>query len=255
MHDHIVPQLTEGTSYSDAPFVFRIEPVDPTTPVDMPVVWQRLMARGFHRDLADRARAFALIAERGRYVRPAHEILRLTGEGFAKPFDRTPFEPVAGDAFYDIKRKALNAIDELAVEFGDRMPSTIWQTFAFMATRPNPLAMATILSQAKWLPLPWWYADAVLHALGKVYGLFLHVQSRIWRHTGLVLEHNCDCNHALQEPAGGTVDVLLPRSRHPEATAALLSHLLCEAKLIAVDGLPFNLGLSPEAKEAMALLS
>ncbi|MFZ2804115.1 MAG: hypothetical protein WA001_02740 [Patescibacteria group bacterium] len=252
MESKLVLQPSLGTF---APRVsVAIRPVDLSQPVTLPEPWPRLIARGFHSDLLDRARAFLLLAEREQFVPEATEILRLTGEGFLTPFDRRPFEPAAGDPFADVKCRSLNALDQLSAEFGDRIPATVCQTFAFMATRPNPMERATILSMEKWLPLPWWYADAVLHAIGKVFGLMLHVHSRFYQHTGLVLEHNCDCNHAIQEPGeDGMVRAFLPKVRFSEASAALLSHLLCEGKLIAVDALPFNLGLSPEAAEALAL--
>lgn len=222
--------------------------------VVLPESWSRLEEAGFHQDLVERARRFKLLAERDGYPEKGKGILEWVGSGFAKRFDRSRFEPKADDADYVFKIQFLDAIQELADEFGDRVSSVVWEALAFMGTRPNPHEEAMIPNCQQYLTMHFGLADAVLHALPDVFGLFLHCQSRIFAHAGVVLEHNCDCSHSAKEAkADAVVRCFLDPSRFIEATNALLTHLLSNAKLIMVDGYPFNFGLSPEFEAAMAI--
>jgi len=218
----------------------------------LPVSWCSLMTKGFHDDLLLRAKSFMAWSEREGFPE-AYQILDLIGKGFLEPFDANPFyaEIPEEDPNYRLKIEFVDAIKLLAREFGDRMSSVVWQTLAFMGTREDPLQEVTIVSQADRLTLPWPLADAVLHSLGKVYGLKDHISSRIGEKTNYVLEHNCDCNHALKPLNGGEMTIFLTPDRFQEATAALLSHLLSETVLIYFLKLPFDLGVTPETAEAM----
>ena len=232
-----------------------LDPIDLNVrePSLLPISWISLITKGFHDDLLLRGKSFMAWSERERFSE-ACMILDLIGEGFLKPFDANPFyaEISEEDSNYRLKIEFVDAIKLLAREFGDRMSSVVWRTLAFMGTREDPLKEVTIVSQADRLTLPWPLADAVLHSLGKVYGLKDHISSRIGEKTNYVLEHNCDCNHALKPLNGGEMTIFLTPDRFPEATAAFLSHLLSETVLIYFLKLPFDLGITPETTEAMA---
>ncbi len=225
-----------------------------TGEVELPEVWRQLQDRGFHADLLDRADRFARLGERDGFREQAQEVLRITGEGFLKPFNSADFAPLADDPHYVLKTNVLAALQKLSYDFSNRVPSSVWNSLACLMTRENPTEEASILSQQDRLPIDWWYVDAVLHALGKPHALFLHVQSRIFQESGMFFDHNCDCEHSLQKPIeGGMLRYSLPKENIRKATAALLSHLLSESVLILVDKLPFAMGLSPETNEVMAL--
>jgi len=221
--------------------------------VEMPPSWTLLAQSGFHTDLLERANRFKTWSVREGFAE-AEEVLELVGKGFAELFDANYFYAEICDTDPDnqLKIQFVDTIKLLAHEFGDRISNVVWDTLAMMGTRDNPTEEVTIVSQADRLTLPWPLADAVLHSLGKVYGLKDHITSRIFDKTGYVLEHNCDCNHALKAPNGGEISVLLTPDRFQEATAALLSHLLSEVVLIYHLKLPFDLGITPETAEAMA---
>lgn len=231
----------------------HINPVDLSQPVTLPDPWQELERSGFHPDLMERAKAFMLKARRDKFAACAKEFLEIIGHGFRVPFASGRFRPAMGDPDYRLKTDILEALDELSSEFGNRVSSLVWDTFAFLGTRPNPRQHATILSQADILPHPYWAADTVLHGAAKVYSFMFHMQSRVCEKAGIVFNHNCDCGCDVREPGTGVVQCFMKPGEFPEATAALLSHLLCESKLIMKDKLPFELGLSPEAAEVMAI--
>lgn len=231
-----------------------INPVNADQYVALPDPWAQLAKRGFHEDLLARARGFMLAAERLGFHEIASESLALLGHGFEEPFSAEPFLPTENDPDRAFKRNHLTALSALSEEFGDRVSSVVWETFAFLGTRPDPMKEATILSVKQYLTIPWWFADTVLHAAGKVYGLKLHIDSRIFAGTGMVLEHNCDCSHSARAPQrDGQVSCLIAPHKFKEATAALMSHLLSESLLIGALKMPFDMGLSPEAAEAMSL--
>ncbi len=238
-------------------FRMIVNPVNLAQEVHLPEPWPALEARGFHSDLMLRAKGFMLQSERLGFGEPAREFLRRIGDGFAEPF-RASDVLVADDADRELKRKALAVLEEMADEYGDRVSSIVWKTYAFLVARPNPTGYATILASQAYLPFPWWVADTVLHGTGKVYGFMLDLHTRMFQATGLVFEHNCDCGcdvHGGDSGGCGEFKVNAPirPERKPLATAALFSHLLGESLLIMALKMPFEMGLSPEAAEAMAI--
>ncbi len=224
-------------------------------PVDLFGSWKALAAGGFHDDLVLRARRFAIYGEDHRCGDAMAAVLDMLGNGFlnrfipADHYDITDNDPHAG-----IKRGCLTALEQLSAEFGDRVSGVVWHSLATLACREDPLRETTILSIGNHLPYPWWMVDAVLHGLGKVYGLKMHIDSRIYHESGMMLEHNCDCNHALKPVLnnGGILN-FLPPDRWQEATAALFTHIASEALMMLTMQLPFALGISPESREVLAL--
>lgn len=224
-------------------------------PVQLPHPWPLLEQQGFHVNLLERAQRFKLLAQRDGFAEQGDGILSWVGEGFSHRFNRDQFQPSIDDAHREFKLKYLDAMDALATEFGDRVSSVVWETFAFLGTRPNPHETATIPSQQQYLTMHFGLADAVLHSLPDAFGLMLHVQSRIFERTGVVVEHNCDCSCSAQAVSqGAIVRCFLKPERFVEATNALLTHLLVNAKIIMVDGYPFNFGLSPEFQDVQAMV-
>lgn len=236
----------------------EIEPVDPQAVAvsALPAPWPRLAAQGFHSDLLLRARGMHPWGQRyegGKHAATVAEVLRLLGESFERRFDAGVFPVVSGDPHETLKRGAVAAMTELDSEFGDRVPALLWESLAYLGTRGDPTRMRSILVEKEALPAPYWLVDACLHAWPIVYGFADHVRSRFFAHTGMRLEHNCDCGCAIM-PAGddGVLRAFLPRQRWREATSALMSHLFDQIITIVVLKLPFELGVSPEAPEIMA---
>lgn len=237
-----------------ATYRLHIDPVDLSEEIQLPEPWPTLEGQGFHSDLILRVRGFLLQAERFGFGAPAREFLGRIGDGFQSPFNASEIVVAGDDPDREMKTKALSALQQLADEFGNRVSSIVWQTYAFLATRPDPMAHSTIISAKKHLPFPWWVADTVLHGTGKVYGFKLNLDSVVFAESGMIFEHNCDCSCDIH-PAGeeGVIRSILPKSRYQIATGALLSHLLGESLLIMALKMPFEMGLSPEAAEAMSL--
>ena len=234
-------------------FQMTVSPVNLSEQVTLPNPWPTLEQSGFHQDLLDRAKGFMLQAKRLGFEEQAMDFLGRLGEGFMTPFKANSIIIADNDPDREFKVKALVALQELSDEFGDRVSSIVWQTFAFLATRPNPTGYATILSSKDHLPFPWWVADSVLHGVGKVYGFMLHIHTKMVQQSGVVFEHNCDCGCDVHGGGKGfDVSAPLRTGRHTLATAALMSHLMGECLLITGLGMPFEMGLSPEAAEAMA---
>ncbi len=239
-------------------FTLLIQPVDLNQHVSLPKPWEQLGEFGFrpggeHEDIFLRAKGFYLQCERKGCLEEGQAWLEYAGEGYLNPFNPAKFR-IAEDPDADFKRRAITALTELSSDFGRRVPSTVWDTIAFLATRPNPRQYKTILASQEYLPFPYWVADTVLHGLGEVYGFKDHVNTVLFRHTGTVLEHNCDCGCDMHSPNdGGVIEAPLPKDRWRVATAALCSHLCGQSVLITFLKLPFEMGLSPEAAEVMAL--
>lgn len=227
----------------------RIDAVDPTWTVAMPDPWPALEKR-IDPDLLLRARGFKLRSMRDGLGTLADEVLRIVGLGFVEPFSSFRFKRMIqdGDPAVVFKLKFLGALEDLAKEFVGRVSAVVWNSLAVLGTRENPHIEQKIRT-VKNLPHPWWFVDSVLHGLGKVYGLHFHVQSRICAATGHVLDHNCDCDHsAKQVIAGQSMNFLIPSGQFKTASAALMSHVLCETLLVGGMHLPFELGVSNEAQ-------
>lgn len=231
-------------------FAMAIRPVDLNTEVSLPVEIETL---GLDEDLLLRAKGFWLQAERLGLQAVAAEFLKYLGLGYAHKFDRSKFEPKPGDLYFEQKKQVLDALEELSVQFDGRISSIVWETYAYLGTRPDPTKDQSILAEKDHLPLPYYIVDTVLHAVGKVYGLKMHIDSTVFQRSGMIFEHNCDCSCSFKSPHSGGLGVFLDNSRHKEATAALFSHLVSESLLLMGLKMPFEMGLSPEAAEAMAI--
>ncbi|MBY0309988.1 hypothetical protein K2Q16_02495 [Patescibacteria group bacterium] len=221
----------------------------------LPPEWQELEAKGFYPDLVERARAHAAYAaQRGRTAN-AQATLAVIGHSFAVRFDTASYP----NATNPLSRQVLAALDELADFYGDRVPSIVWHSFAHIALRENPTEEQSILREAGGGKLPAHYTivDSCLHAAGLVYTFMLHVQSVFQQRTGMVLNHNCDCNCSLVSVEACSTPTMAfspARSNVAGMTASLLTHLLAETWKLQEDCLPFAYGISEESAAIQALL-
>lgn len=143
----------------------------------------------------------------------------------------------------EFKHRYLNAICELANEWGRLLPVLLWETLAALGTREDVHRERAILDIADELPYPWYISDAAIHATGKTYPLLLAIETAINRHTGTVLLHDCGCNHLLPELPDEPVIIRyqLPKRQRERIAVAFLDHLLSEAYAIVRTGLPFRM--------------
>lgn len=225
----------------------KLEIIDYAGP--LPPVWQRLKADGFHPDLVLRAERFSAYMHREGHGAVGEKVLSLMGEGFKNPFDPELILIDEDDPYAELKNKIKNSFITLASTFGNRVSSVVWYALADLATRDDPTKDGSVFDHMDQFRYPWWIMDAILHGLGHVYGLSLHVQSEVNQATGRYIEHNCDCNHAVAAMPGITlIRANLPKERFKEATAALFTHVLNQTYVIGVLGLPTVLGVSPESE-------
>lgn len=220
--------------------------------IDLPKSWKELEAKGFHSDLIDRAYAHLAWTERtgnALWVKNARAFLSSIGKGFLGPFERKAFEPAKDDPHHDLKARGLQAILQLSVEFGDRVPSVMWNSLAHLATRKDPEQTRSILKEADSLPHHFGIVDTMLHAMGKVYTFALRVQSVFYSHTGMALVHNCDCDCSLLNlaPVSGTINFSMDQKQIREATQSLFTHMCAESHLILNARLPFEYTITTEA--------
>lgn len=226
--------------------------------IQLPESWVELEKQAFHEDILLRAYAHRLWSQRAAEQRNApdiahnaHVFLASLGKGFLKPFQRTSFEPAANDPYYKLKSSALDAINEMSLLFGNRVSSVVWNSFAHLATREEPEEKKSILKEASGGMLHHHYGilDTQLHAAGKVYTFMLAVQSIFWKHTGMILVHNCDCNCSLLnlQPIQGRVEFSLSATQIEEATQSLFTHQCAESHLILNEKLPFEYTITGDA--------
>lgn len=233
-------------------FELQIQPVDLASMPSMPAQMTEIKLDA---DLQERVKGYYLQSQRLGMEEVSQEFLKYLAIGFLVPFSREKFEPLPGDLYFDQKQRLLTALEELSQEFSGRIPSIVWDSLAYLGTRPDPTKDATILAEVDRLPHPYYVVDTVLHALGKVYGLKMHIDSTVYGYSGMIFEHNCDCSCSFRAPNAGGLAVFLMPEKHKEATAALLSHLLSESLLLMGLKMPFEMGLSPEAAQIMAAKS
>lgn len=226
--------------------------------IRLPLPWPELEARGFHPDLVNRAYAHLAYARKHDGEDNARAVLAHLGEGFRKPFDRSRFEPAEGDPNYSLKQHALDALQELAEFYGNRISTVIWASLAHLACRSDPEREQSIIREAASGKLPYHYTlvDSSLHATGLVYTFLMHVNSVMFRHTERVLVHNCDCNCSLVnlEAIGGSIDYTLPCQNIIAASQSVFTHCLAETWKLMQCFLPFAYSITPEAQEIKALL-
>lgn len=224
----------------------------------LPRHWLELEAMDFHPDLVNRAYAHLAYACKNDGENNARAVLANLGEGFHKPFDRSRFEPIESDPNFSLKQKALDAIEELSRFYSNRISAVIWDSLAHLASRPDPEVEKSIIKEAASGKLPFHYAlvDSALHATGLVYTFLMHVNSVMFRHTGRVLVHNCDCNCSLVnlETIGGSIDYTLPRANIVAASQSVFTHCLAETWKTMECFLPFAYSISPESREIKALM-
>jgi hypothetical protein len=224
----------------------------------LPEPWALLESQDFHADLTNRAYAHSAYAANNAFADNAYAVLFALGNGFIAPFDRSRFEPRHNDENLELKSSALDALDELAAFYGDRISSVVWESLAHLACREDPEVEKSIIKEAASGTLPHHYmlVDSALHATGLVYTFLLHVNSVMFKHTGRILVHNCDCNCSLVnlETIGGRIEYTPPRQNVVAMTQSVFTHLLAETVKLMECFLPFAYSITPEAYEIKALL-
>jgi len=55
-----------------------------------------------------------------------------------------------------MQRKVIDVLEGLSQEFGDRISSVVWDSFAFLGTVPDPTVEVSILSRQESLTHPYW---------------------------------------------------------------------------------------------------
>jgi hypothetical protein len=90
-----------------------------------------------------------LQADRLGFAELGREVLRQLGAGFLTPFDRKHFEHLIGGPYASMQSKVLDVLERLSQEFGDRISSVVWDSFAFLGTVPDPTIETTILRDCK----------------------------------------------------------------------------------------------------------
>lgn len=239
------------------PTYIFLKPADRAA-VSLPAEWQSLELNRFHPDLVERARAHLAYADQRGKTNNAVATLSVIGHSYRVPFDVKSYRSQSSQNL-GVITGVLSALGELAEFYVDRVPSIIWHSFAHIALRDNPTEEQSILREAGNSKLPAHYTivDSCLHAAGLVYTFMLHVQTVFQRHTGMVLNHNCDCNCSLVSVEACTAPAteFVPReSSVASMTASLLTHLLAETWKLQEDGLPFAYGISEESEAIQALL-
>ena len=106
------------------------------------------------------------------------------------------------------------------------------------------------------LPYSYTLVDSALHATGLVYTFLMHVNSVMFKHTGRILVHNCDCNCSLVnlEEMGGRIEYDLPQGKIVGASQSVFTHLMAETYKLMECFLPFAYSITPEACKIKALL-
>ncbi len=235
----------------------NIEEVKKT--ITLPDSWVELIKNGFHEDLVDRAYAYmGWISKRNvpREIKNARAVLSSLGKGFLSLFKKETFPLKKDDPYYELKVNALNSIEELSILFGNRVSSTVWNSFAHLAVREDPEKKKSILSEQDMLPHHYGIVDTNLHAAGKVYTFMLQVQSTFFKHTGCILVHNCDCSCSLinlKKIDGTVIFNLQEKNDFYECTQSLFTHQLAESHLLINEKLPFEFSITKEAQELFGL--
>jgi len=234
-------------------YTVEITPIDITQPIDLPDPWPQLQAQNFHHDLTELAQRYLLQARRLGFEELGREVLKQLGAGFLAPFERKQFEHLIGGPYASMQSKVLDVLDELALEFGDRVSSVVWDSFAFLGTVPDPTIETTILSRQESLTHPYWIVDSCLHAVGKAYRLLLHIETCMSRAGAGLFEHGCGCDCRVAPSTIGKVEYYLAPELYRVVSFELWSHTLSESLLIGGLHMPFAMGLSPYAADVMRL--
>lgn len=221
--------------------------------------WKNLFDSGWdEEDLIMRAWAHlkwtereALNCHQPHWVGNAKAFLSSMAKGFQYPFDREKFQPKSGDMNYDFKMNVLSAIADSSNFYGQRISSVLWDSFAYLGTREDPEVSRSILKEAEELPHHYGIVDTMLHASAKCYKLLLTVQSSMYKRTGMVIDHNCDCDCSLVNLLEGVGDMAVVFKIKPEqrfeATQSAFTHMLAESHLILNCKLPFEYTVTKES--------
>jgi hypothetical protein len=223
--------------------------------------WKNLLESGWdEEDLIQRAWAYlkwtereALDCNKPHWIGNAKAFLSSMAKGFLEPFDRQKFMPKLEDPNFDFKVKVLDAMQDASNFYGNRVSSVLWDSFAYLGTRENPEVSRSILKEAGTEELPHHYAivDTMLHASAKCYKLLLTVQSYMYQRTGMVIDHNCDCDCSLVNLLAGlgkmAVIFQIKSEQIFEATQSAFTHMLAESHLIINCKLPFEYTVTKES--------
>ena len=221
--------------------------------------WKKLFDSGWsEEDLIQRAWAHLKWTQReaekcnqSHWVGNAKAFLSSMAKGFLEPFDRQKFMPRSEDVNFHFKAKVLDAIQDASDFYGNRISSVLWDAFAYLGTRDNPEISRSILKEADMLPHHYGITDCMLHASAKCYKLLLTIQSFMYQRTGMVIDHNCDCDCSLVNLLEGVGEMAVifkikPEQRF-EATQSAFTHMLAESHLILNCRLPFEYTVTKEA--------
>ncbi len=215
--------------------------------LQLPASWQKLEKRNFHDDILMRAYAHLAWVERTEnpiWIKNARAFLSAMAKGFSQPFDRRFFAPQPSDPHYKLKMQGLDAIETLAHEFGDRVSSVVWDSYAHLATRKEPEVQKSILKEQDSLSHHYGIVDTMLHATGKVYTFHFRLQAVFYKHTGMIL-----VLLNLKKIDGGVQFEFGSREEMIEATQSLFVHQCAESHLILNSKLPFEYTITKEAQE------
>jgi hypothetical protein len=222
--------------------------------------WEKLFTTGWEEeDLISRAYAHLKWTEREaketnrpHFLGNAKAFLNSMAGGFRKPFNKESFVPKEDDPAFELKVNSLNALQKSSDFFGIRIPSVVWDSYAYLATREDPEISRSILKEADLLPHHYGICDTVFHAVPKCYKLMMKIQSDFWQGTGYILDHNCDCScsliNLLQGKGQSSVIFEMEERWIPEATQSVFAHLLAESHLLLNGHLPFEYTVTEEAK-------
>lgn len=221
--------------------------------------WKKLFESGWdEQDLTQRAYAHLMWTKREaeetnrpHFVGNAKAFLGSMARGFLKPFNKEDFMPANDDQHYELKRNALNGIEVSAKFFGQRVPSVVWNSFAYLSVRDEPEVSRSILKEAEALPHHYGIVDTMLHGTAKCYKGMMFMQSNFFQATGYILDHNCDCDCSLVNLFAGighqSVVFNMGKDKIYEATQSTFTHLLAESHLILNCKLPFEYTVTKEA--------
>lgn len=215
--------------------------------------WKKLFNAGWrHDDLIQRAWSYKAWLARTKHevwIKNGRAFLSALAKGFLVPFSAERFFIDPEDAYYELKQNALRALQECSLYFGDRVPTLVWNSFAHLAVREDPEASRSILKEADTLPHHYGIVDTVLHAIPKCYKMMMYIQSVFSRHTGRILDHNCDCSCSLINlTEAGLITFIPQEGTLVEMTQSAFAHLLAESHLLINHKLPFEFTVTQEAK-------
>ena len=221
--------------------------------------WKKLFETGWNEvDLIERAYAHyvwtireAEVCSKPEWVGNARVFLSAMAKGFLGPFNPSTFLPKQGDVNVDFKTAVVKAVSSASGFYGNRISSVLWDSFAYLGTRENPEVSRSIIKEASALPHHYGIVDTMLHASAKCYKLLLTVQSFMYAETGMVIDHNCDCDCSLVNLLSGAGDMAVKfqirEDQRYEATQSAFTHMLAESHLILNCRLPFEYTVTKEA--------